>query len=176
MLVIICTESKIRYDVIVFDEAGQIRSHTTADTIRPNVHYVLGCLRRLIGRARHVLLMQYQLSERDVDFYTSQVGIDGRDRTHVRRWVLDRSAPLHPLRFTYRLDIALAELFSHFNEQCASAEFRPFLVLCTSVAICRGKKIDVIVLISNKTCSYPPLFAPVGSARISRGHDQDCIW
>lgn len=142
----VCIDSLIhipiidRYDIIVLDEAGLTRLHTTSTTMTGRVQQVYQQLERLLIQSEKVILLQHQLTQRDVQFYTSFEGIDADDEQYVRRWILARPLTLMPMRYSTHLSEVVAGMISFYR---ANYDYEreimrtPFVVFCNSITLCQ---------------------------------------
>ena len=76
-----------KYGVIVLDEAGLVRRHLFSETIGGRLLPIFHRLGELVRNAKHVIMLQDGISQRDVQFYTELANVDSDDCNHVAEFV-----------------------------------------------------------------------------------------
>jgi hypothetical protein len=64
------------YEIVVLDEADMLRCHFVNSTMTEFARRILDALREIIRKAKTVVVMQYKLYERTVEFYATLRNID----------------------------------------------------------------------------------------------------
>lgn len=125
------------YDIVILDEAGMTRRHFCAsDSGMSDI--AMECLQRMkqiLVKAKHVIVMQYMLTERDVGFYTSLCGMDLYDPN------------IYSVRFRYSNYPPVRIMYSHCKWRVV-AELMQYLRL-------HGGVKPVAVMCSSKRKSAP---------------------
>lgn len=88
-------------------------------------------MRHILSRAKHIVIMQYQLTERDVGFYTLLCGMDLYDPAIYS--IRFRYTNLPPVRIDYLHDKfrVMAELVEYLK---GNGGVKPVAVMCSSVS------------------------------------------
>lgn len=103
-----------RYDVVIIDEAGQVRYHFIGDTIAPKLDIVYRMIERILTNTKTTILMQFELLQTDLEFWASFAGIDVADRAACRRWVIESETFCPPMRYSESLEEVMYCLKKHY--------------------------------------------------------------
>ena len=142
-LIAICEtimNSDVPYDCVILDEAGMSRRHFCQDIMSSVAADCLERLRKILSKAKTVIVMQYKLTERDVAFYTELCGLDLYDPNiySVRFRYIDR--PPQKIYYTMEKTTAKLALMKYLKDQ--GGDRNPVMVTCTSV----GKLIRSLIV------------------------------
>ena len=110
-----------------------------------NLTLVYAKSRLMVNNAHNVIIMQDELTQDDVEFYTPMDGIESNDRLHVSAYSIEKPIRIHPIRY------ASCELTAQNN-----------LRKCYERSICKdGKCIaPIMVFVSSKMkCEYLMYFS-----------------
>ena len=94
----------VKYDVLILDEAGYLRLHFGNSTMEDCWEKSLSVLKVLVKSARTVFIMQHELTERDVSFYTSLRGWEPYDH-RIQSFKFERNTPMpRNVEYTYSVE------------------------------------------------------------------------
>jgi hypothetical protein len=124
------------YDVVIIDEAGQVRYHFIGDTIAPKLDIVYRIIERILTNTKTTILVQFELLQTDLEFWASFAGIDVADRAACRRWVIESETFCPPMRYSESLEEVVYCLKKHYldNWDAAAGYNRsPIVAFCNRV-------------------------------------------
>ena len=127
------------FDTVILDEFTLIRRHFLSSTMNNIEIQTYKHLKKLVRKARHVIMMEDGLTRDDVKFYTEMDDIEPEDRRHVTAQQLVKPVVIHPIEWTDNMYTALRAMMKRFEPSCFTEDGRlenPFMVFCSSAAMC----------------------------------------
>jgi hypothetical protein len=112
------------YKVLIVDEAGLVRRHFVGATLAGGTKAAeaYDMVKRLVGRADKVLLLQEGLERGDVGFYTGMQGVDPEDRRYVKGYNFEKPIRVHDIEFSEDLYNILGPMLDRYTEMATKAD------------------------------------------------------
>jgi hypothetical protein len=112
------------YKVLIVDEAGLVRRHFVGATLAGGTKAAeaYDMVKRLVGRADKVLLLQEGLERGDVGFYTGMQGVDPEDRRYVKGYNFEKPIRVHDIEFSEDLYNILGPMLDRYTEMAKKAD------------------------------------------------------
>jgi Origin of replication binding protein len=129
------------YKVLIMDEAWLVRRHFVSRTLGRGTQAMdaFDKLKRLVGRADNVVLLQEDLEHCDVGFYTTMHDIDPEDRCFITVYKMEKPIQVHDILWWTDVYDILGHMLDKYTEMAAASQEEgklewPFVILSSSLA------------------------------------------
>jgi hypothetical protein len=108
-----------------------------SNTLYKSLEVVYNSFKYLLTNAQHVVMLQDGITENNVQFYTSFVGIEALDRRYVHGCCFQKPVEIHPIKMTLDFHPAVVNMLKCYKNsiQPGGACLHPFMVFCNSAVL-----------------------------------------
>jgi Origin of replication binding protein len=125
------------YNYLILDECGLIRRHFMSTTLYKSLEVVYNSFKYLLTKTQRVVMLQDGITENDVQFYTSVVGIEALNRRYVHGCCFQKPVEIHPIQMTLDFHPAVVNMLKCYKNsiQPGGACLHVFRVFCNSAVL-----------------------------------------